>query len=760
MGVVYYKYKSAKETYSVPLPYSFISVSELKQLILSSNRHGNGRTRGRGPREDIALSNAQTGEEYADDNAMIPQNVTVLVRRVAGQMSENIVVFSSRKVIEDGSIASNKSVVTESVSKSCSSTEVQDEDAAIAAVIDAAEVKWEDPPFKRGQHVGRFPGRQYGHGPLDKEAPPPGYVCRSCGVPGHFIQHCPRENQTPPPGYTCYRCRIPGHFIHHCPTIGDPKFDDYKDKMSRSFAPVVPVNPVDGILYALAAPAASASVVDDLPAELHCRLCNKVMADAVLTSKCCFDSFCDKCIRDYIITQSKCICGVKVLADDLIPNHTLRSTISNMLGTRACSTASGTGKHKSSSGSNPDPKLQSPTTSAASGKDLKKQCMDQLLPSASPDAGVVQVAREDDHVDQQKTKTEGSAGGSVQTAVPIADPLKLNDVSESTLKGSTISGTLEPKVAKTDQLKKKRKKADSTKVARPNNADYGYNVPFDPAYCNPFNGGYPMVTDPYMYNSMGMPYGGYPMDPFGVNPFGNMPLQAPFGNMPFGNMPQQAPFGNMPPQALNMQGYPANYQSRETHPAHGEAAARSRQASHRDTEAAARSRQASHRDTEAAVRSRQTERPEDTGSRPRPSERSRSRSRSRSERREHGRSDRASEGRDHGRSDRASVDTRSERRDHGRSDRASIDTRSERRDDGRSDRASNDTRSERREHGRSDRASNDYDEDNHSRKRMRASSPADDKQSRRRSRHSSRSLAPRDDSSDDEQNFKRTWGRR
>ena len=62
MGVVYYKYKSAKETYSVPLPYSFISVSELKQLILTSNRHGHGRTRGRSPREDIALSNAQTGE--------------------------------------------------------------------------------------------------------------------------------------------------------------------------------------------------------------------------------------------------------------------------------------------------------------------------------------------------------------------------------------------------------------------------------------------------------------------------------------------------------------------------------------------------------------------------------------------------------------------------------------------------------------------------------------------------------------------------
>ncbi|XBI74127.1 hypothetical protein VPH35_067723 [Triticum aestivum] len=474
---------------------------------------------------------------------MIPQNVTVLVRRTAGQESENIVVVSSRKVIEDGSIASNRSVVTESVSKSCSSAEVKDEDAAIAAVIDAAELKWEEQSFKRGQAPGRFTsGRHNGHGSSEREAPPPGYVCRSCGVAGHFIQHCPQENQTPPPGYTCYRCRIPGHFIQHCPTIGDSKFDNYK--MSRPVAPVVSPNPADDILSALA-PAASASVVDDLPAELHCQLCNKVMADAVLTSKCCFVSFCDKCIRDYIITQSKCICGVKVLADSLIPNPTVRSTISNLLGTRTCSTASGTGKHRSSSGSNPDPKSQSHTTSAALERDTK-QCMDNQLSAASPDARL-QVATEGDQVDRPqknsdlKSNTEGSAGRSVEKAVPGADLPKLKDVSESTLKNGTISGSLEPKVARPDQLKKKRKKADSSKAVHPNNADYGYNVPFDPAYCNPFNGAYPMgpfgVPDPYMYGSMGMPYGGFPMGPFGMNPY-----------------------GNIPPQALAMQGYPPNYQ--------------------------------------------------------------------------------------------------------------------------------------------------------------------------------------------------------
>jgi hypothetical protein len=39
----------------------------------------------------------------------------------------------------------------------------------------------------------------------------------------------------------------------------------------------------------------SSSVGDSLLAELHCLLCKKVMTDAVLSSKCCYDSFCDKC---------------------------------------------------------------------------------------------------------------------------------------------------------------------------------------------------------------------------------------------------------------------------------------------------------------------------------------------------------------------------------------------------------------------------------------------------------------------------------
>ncbi|KAF8681712.1 hypothetical protein HU200_045144 [Digitaria exilis] len=611
MGVVYYQYKSSKDICSIQVPHTFISVSELKQLIKTSDKHGRGRTRGPAT-EDIIISNAQTGEEYTDERAFIVQNTTVLVRRISipGQLSEKIVLSPVREVTEGYSAPSSKSDVTDLNSKSFSSTGVQDEDAAIAAVIDAAELNLAQHSSKRGQGSGRC-NYDEGHGPLEGEKPPPGYVCRSCGIPGHFIQHCQQENRKPPPGYVCYRCRKPGHFIHHCDTIGDPNYDNMKT--SRSLPPVVTVSPVNGILEELV-PAAPVGAVDDLPAELHCQLCKKVMIDAVLTSKCCFDSFCDKCIRDYIIAESKCVCGVKALADDLIPNHTLRSTISNMLGIRANSGGSGTTKHRSSSGSNLDSRLQSHTPFASSEREMKQSTNLQLSAASAPDDGL-QIAKQGDQVNQPPEKStanvdtlskdEGnSAVQSAEKAVASAQALKVNDGSEPTSRVSSISGTLH-NATRTNQPKKKRKKADTTKNVQPSNVvDYGFNVPFDPY--NSFASGYPWVTEPYMYGSMGMPYGGYPMDPYGVNPF-----------------------NCMPPQALAMHGYPASYQRPETQPTQ-----------YRGSET-------------VATRPRQAERPKDSSLQPQSSDRnrqlgsshgseSRNRTRSSSERRNHGRSDTAS----------------------------------------------------------------------------------------------------------------------
>ncbi|KAM0876884.1 hypothetical protein ACQ4PT_035876 [Festuca glaucescens] len=69
---VYYRYRSGVDTFSLPVAAPSISVGEVKRLIMGTSRHGHGRTRGRGPRECIAISDAQTGEEYTNDRALGP----------------------------------------------------------------------------------------------------------------------------------------------------------------------------------------------------------------------------------------------------------------------------------------------------------------------------------------------------------------------------------------------------------------------------------------------------------------------------------------------------------------------------------------------------------------------------------------------------------------------------------------------------------------------------------------------------------------
>ncbi|OEL14849.1 hypothetical protein BAE44_0024129, partial [Dichanthelium oligosanthes] len=247
---VYYRYKSGVQTFSVPLPAPSVSVADLKKLILGTARHGHGRTRGRGQRETVALSDARTGEEYTDDSALVLRSSTVLVRRVDGPPAETITVASSPPPPE-----------------AASSSAEDDEARAISAVIDAAQLKYD---------LGRASSN---------------------------------TNLSAP-------------------------------------SPVSPI-PDDGV-----------------PPELHCKICNKVMADAVVASRCCFGSFCDTCIRGQITAKSRCVCGAHARADHLIPNLTLRATIAKLLATSAAGSGSGgTDNRKSSAGSNAEPTSRSAAAS-------------------------------------------------------------------------------------------------------------------------------------------------------------------------------------------------------------------------------------------------------------------------------------------------------------------------------------------------------------------------------------------------------------
>ncbi|TVU47158.1 hypothetical protein EJB05_06745, partial [Eragrostis curvula] len=248
---------------------------------------------------------------------------TVVVRRVAGPPAETITVAPSAPL--------PKAAQQDSDGKQSSSAEV-DEDKAISAVIDAAQLTWEGHRTFQGGR--RYDGRR--------------------GA---------QEQIAPPAGYVCHRCRVPGHFIQHCPTNGDPRFDFGSRASSTTTLP--PLAP------------ASTTPEDGVSPELHCKICKKVMADAVITGRCCFDSFCDACIRSHIVAKSKCVCGAQARTDDLIPNQTLRTTITNMLATRAAAGASvviGTDNQRSSAGSNASRTSQSPSTSQESRSRVTAAC--------------------------------------------------------------------------------------------------------------------------------------------------------------------------------------------------------------------------------------------------------------------------------------------------------------------------------------------------------------------------------------------------
>ncbi|RZC52323.1 hypothetical protein C5167_020746 [Papaver somniferum] len=570
---VYYKFKSAKDFDSIPIDGHFISVANLKEKIFESKHLG------RGTDFDLMVANAQTNEEYQDEATLIPKNTSVLVRRVPGRPRMTIVTEPEEKKsvedkVEEAQPAKNNFSMADSSVRMPEENEwdefgndlyaipevlpVQsgnpvmdalppsraDEDSKIKALMDTTALDWQ-----RQTQEGFGAGRGYGRGVGGRMMGPGRGFGR--GVAGGGL-----ERKTPPPGYTCHRCKTPGHFIQHCPTNGDPNYDIKRVKPPTGIPKSMLMATPDGS-YAL--PSGAVAVlkpneaafekeieglpsttrsVSDLPPELRCPLCKEVMKDAVLTSKCCFKSFCDKCIRDHIISKLVCICGAtNVLADDLLPNKTLRDTINRILESDNVSAENGGSIlqiHDMESARSAPFKVPSPTASAASkGEQLPLQCKVETQKEVT----AVNVKHEPAIPQQSSEKGKATKAVSEATSVSVKEPA---------LQGNAppAEEEVQQKLPFAEPVKKKKKK----KAVLPINGadmqwrtpqDLGYEnhmMPFPPAACNPYWGGMPLGMEgymgaPYMGNmgNMGnIPYMGYNPGPFDV-PFGGMIPQDPFG---------------------------------------------------------------------------------------------------------------------------------------------------------------------------------------------------------------------------------------
>lgn len=555
---VYYKFKSARDFDSIPMDGPFISVGVLKEKIFESKHLG------RGTDFDLVVTNAQTNEEYQDEAMLIPKNTSVLIRRVPGRPRMPIVTEQEPKVeynAEDvqaqnsSFIGADSSAVKSHLEDSewdefgndlyaipevlpvqssnpipeITPTNRADEENKIKALINTPALDWQ-----RQGADGFGPGRGFGRG-----------MGGRMGGRGFGL-----ERKTPPQGYVCHRCNVPGHYIQHCPTNGDPNYDIKRVKPPTGIPKSMLMANPDGS-YALPSGAVailkpneaafekeieglpSTRSIGDLPPELHCPLCKEVMKDAVLTSKCCFKSFCDKCIRDYIISRSMCVCGASnILADDLLPNKTLRDTINRIMesGNSSAENAGSTFQVQDmESARDPQPKMPSPTMSSASkGEQNQPQ---------------IEVSPKMDNTQQVQTVTAPQETSERAKAVKVADVSEATHDSFSVREPPSQSSApqaeeeVQQKVASSEAGKKKKKK----KVRMPANvADMQWRTAQDmaaenymmslnastyPPYWNGMQPGMDAFMAPY---GGGMPYMGYGMGPLDM-PFAGVMPQDPFG---------------------------------------------------------------------------------------------------------------------------------------------------------------------------------------------------------------------------------------
>uniref|UniRef100_G1QG90 DWNN domain-containing protein n=1 Tax=Myotis lucifugus TaxID=59463 RepID=G1QG90_MYOLU len=75
MACVHYKFASKLNFAIATFDGRHISLGDLKKQIMGTEKL-------KAAKCDLQITNAQTKEEYTDDNALIPKNVSVIVRRI------------------------------------------------------------------------------------------------------------------------------------------------------------------------------------------------------------------------------------------------------------------------------------------------------------------------------------------------------------------------------------------------------------------------------------------------------------------------------------------------------------------------------------------------------------------------------------------------------------------------------------------------------------------------------------------------------
>ncbi|XP_075346371.1 LOW QUALITY PROTEIN: E3 ubiquitin-protein ligase RBBP6-like [Mycteria americana] len=274
MSCVHYKFSSKMSYDTVTFNGLHISLCDLKRQIMS-------REKLKVANCDLQITNAQTKEEYADDNALIPRNSSVIVRRIP----------------VGGVKATSKTyVISRSEPVSATSKAIDDSSAPIS-LAQLIQVYLYSRQELKGKKC------------LDKNVEPVPRIKKSTGIPRSFMI----EVEDP----TTKGAMLTSTGKYAIPTISAEAYARGKKEKPPFLAEE---------------PSSSSSSDDPVPEELLCLLCKDLMTDAVVIP-CCGNSYCDECIRTALLDSEEHTCPTchqtDVSPDALIANKALRKAVDN-----------------------------------------------------------------------------------------------------------------------------------------------------------------------------------------------------------------------------------------------------------------------------------------------------------------------------------------------------------------------------------------------------------------------------------------------
>ncbi len=279
--VVSYQFKNEKTWYKIETSHA-MKIIDVKNHIENKRQIKSGTM--------LKFQNIVTGEEFNDDNAYIPRDASLYVRRIPRCALLNPILLESVEV----------PIKKEKETHTPQKIEVfKDEDEiAMARVVESA--------------LASFRQRPQSHQPQPQ--------------PQQRRVHS--STTTPPLNYICHRCSNKGHYIQHCPTNGDPTFDIkiYKNPtgipktfLSATDDESAELMTKDKQMYHSNPnkrsyaqfferhqyPQQTSPILDK---KYQCPICNDILKSAFFVS-CCFMSFCEECIKQLLV-EEEAVCPV------------------------------------------------------------------------------------------------------------------------------------------------------------------------------------------------------------------------------------------------------------------------------------------------------------------------------------------------------------------------------------------------------------------------------------------------------------------